>query len=70
MVMPLPSWPGDKTLGANLPTCPGVTLDVTVLGMPIEEGSLILVHEALHDYWPCFGHAHVTPRMDKLERLH
>ena len=73
MVMPLPSFPGDHTLGANLPTCPGITLDYETLNMPLRDGALVLVHESLHDWWPCFGHSQVTPRIDKLyeiERLY
>jgi len=69
MVMPLASFPGDKTLGMNSPFCPGVTLDYETLQHPIGTGSLILVHESLHDWWPCFGHSQVTPRIEKLERL-
>ena len=68
-VMPLASRPGDKTLGMNCPWCPGVTLDYETIQLPVGQGSLTLVHEALHDYWPCFGHAQVRPRIEKLERL-
>ncbi len=69
MVAPLPSYPGDKTLGANLPMCPGVTLDYEVLNMPLRDGALVLVHESLHDWWPCFGHSQVTPRINRLYEL-
>jgi hypothetical protein len=70
MVLPLSCpEPGCKVLGINCPWCPGVTLDPEVLSYPIHEGALILVHEALHDYWPYFGHAHVDPRIEKLEAL-
>jgi hypothetical protein len=58
--------PCQAFLGYNAPWAPGLTLDYRVTEMPIEEGSLILVHEALHDYYPCFGHAHVTPRIARL----
>ncbi len=68
-VMPLVSTPGDKSLGANWPLCPGFTLDYETLQLPLTEGSMVLVHESLHDWWPCFGHSQVTPRMEKLERL-
>jgi hypothetical protein len=61
--------PGWRTLGINCPFIPGVTLDPEVMDYPIPEGSLILVHEALHDYWPYFGHTQVTPRIEKLEAL-
>jgi hypothetical protein len=50
----------------NSPFAPGLTLDYSVLDMPLEEGSLILAHEALHDYYPFFGHSHITPRMERL----
>lgn len=69
-VMPLPSVPGDKTLGSNWPLCPGICLDYETRNMPLHEGSLVLVHESLHDWWPCWGHSQVTPRIEKLERLH
>ena len=70
MVLPLSCpEPGCKVLGINCPWCPGVTLDPEVLSYPIHEGALILVHEALHDYWPYFGHAHVNPRIEKLEAM-
>lgn len=59
----------DYVMGINHPLLPGLTLDVDVLALPIHDGALILVHEALHDYWPCLGHAHITPRMNKLEAL-
>ena len=69
-VMPLLSFPGDKTLGENCPWCPGVTLDYETLQYPIHTSSLLLVHEALHDWWPCFGHSQVNGRIEKLERLY
>jgi hypothetical protein len=39
------------------------------LEFPIHDGAMVLVHEALHDYWPCFGHAHVDPMMERIEKL-
>ena len=54
----------------NWPLCPGICLDYETLNMPLHEGSLVLVHESLHDWWPCLGHSQVTPRIEKLERLH
>ena len=56
-------------IGINAPWCPGVTLDQEVLTYPVEIGALVLVHEALHDYYPYFGHSHVTPVMAKVEKL-
>ena len=67
MVVPLAN-PTQKTLGANWPFCPGVTLDPEVLTYPIHEGALILAHEACHDYWPYF-HPYVDPLVRKVESL-
>jgi hypothetical protein len=67
MVMPLTN-PRGRTLGANWPFCPGITLDPEVLGYPIHEGALILAHEACHDYWPYF-HPYVDPLVKKVEAL-
>jgi hypothetical protein len=58
-----------KFIGLNQSFCPGITIDTEVLFEPIHYGATILVHEALHDYWPCWGHAHVTPIMKKFEAL-
>ena len=69
MVFPLFTVPGNKALGMNVFYCPGVTLDPEALTYPIHDGALILVHESLHDWWPYFGHKHITPRMLKLEML-
>jgi hypothetical protein len=33
--------------------------------MPIEDGAMILVHEAMHDYWPYF-HPFVDEHMRKV----
>lgn len=55
-------------LGLNNPLCPGITLDIDLLtDYSLHQGAMILVHEALHDYPPYFGHSHVSPVMDKLE---
>jgi hypothetical protein len=61
--------PRCRVVGVNNPFCPGVTLDMEVLTYPIHDGAMVLVHEALHDYWPCFGHKHVTPREKALHQL-
>lgn len=70
MVMPLPtgpfSGPDAKAIGMNCPWCPGVTLDPCLLTWPPEDTALVLAHEALHDYWPCFGHKHIRDREFKL----
>ena len=51
----------------NDPLCPGITLDPEVVYVYAERiGAIILVHEALHDYYPYYGHGHVTPREKKL----
>jgi hypothetical protein len=40
-----------------------------VLFYPVHEGAMVLVHEATHDYWPCWGHSYVTPTMKRMEVL-
>jgi hypothetical protein len=42
--------------GANAPWCPGITIDSEFMGNPVILAGIIL-HEAVHDYSPCFGHA-------------
>jgi hypothetical protein len=41
--------------GANVPWCPGITIDVGFMNNP-EILAGIILHEAMHDYLPCFGH--------------
>lgn len=60
---------GGRVLGVNNPLCPGITLDINVLRMPISDGAMIVVHESLHDYYPYVGHGHVDPVMARLEAL-
>ena len=71
MFMPLsgPLGKGYEVIGCNCPWCPGVTLDTRVLEFSFHDGAMVLVHEALHDYWPYFGHAHVDPVMERFEKL-
>ncbi len=76
MFMPLagpvvaPGSQAGKAVGCNCPWCPGVTLDTCLLiDFPPEETALVLAHEALHDYWPYFGHDHIRPREKKLQEL-
>ena len=42
--------------GANAPWCPGITIDTEFMANP-EILAGIILHEAVHDYSPCFGHA-------------
>jgi hypothetical protein len=58
-----------KAIGCNWPFCPGITLDTSMLLESPECTSLVIAHEAMHDYWPWFGHGHVTPREERLFRL-
>lgn len=71
MIFPLTVVPrvGGKAVGCNDPFCPGMTLDPMVLLESPEFGALVIVHEAMHDYWPYYGHAHVTPREKKFWAL-
>jgi hypothetical protein len=68
-IMPCPSTSSIECAGLNNPFCPGVTIDPSVMSLPIHQGALVLVHESLHDYFPYFGHSHVTPIMNRLEAL-
>lgn len=49
----------EGVLGINSPFCPGVTLDESLTEYHHVYGAEILVHEAMHDYWPHFGHTHI-----------
>ncbi len=49
----------ERWLGLNNPFCRGMTIDESVLRESIPFGASILVHEAMHDYWPHFGHSHI-----------
>ncbi|MEN6367647.1 MAG: hypothetical protein ABFC88_12605 [Thermoguttaceae bacterium] len=56
-------------IGINCPNCPGITLDPDVLRMPLEDGTIVLIHEAMHDYWPYWGHGHISDRERKFFEL-
>ena len=60
---------GNRVIGCNCPWCPGITLDDSLLLGEPEDAALTIAHEAMHDYFPYFGHAHVTPRENKLKEL-
>ncbi len=45
--------------GLNNPLCPGIVIDSTILLDSVEVGAFIIVHEAMHDYPPWFGHSHI-----------
>jgi hypothetical protein len=49
----------EDVLGVNSPFCPGITLDESLTEYHVVEGAAVLVHEAMHDYWPHFGHTHI-----------
>lgn len=61
--------PGSKVIGCNDPLCPGITVDPCLLLEEPEDTALVIVHEAMHDYWPCYGHSHINPRERKLYEL-
>jgi hypothetical protein len=57
----------EDTLALNNQFCPGITLDESVLRFNVPFAASILVHEALHDYPPFFGHSHIDqPYLEKL----
>ncbi len=59
----------EDTLALNNPFCPGITLDESVLRYSVPFSASILVHEALHDYPPFFGHSHIDqPYLEKLTK--
>ena len=49
---------GPLAIGINMPHCPGVTLDSTLIKGSPQFGADILVHEARHDYFPYLFHTH------------
>jgi hypothetical protein len=53
--------------GVNNPFCQGITIDSSVLHDPVPFGASVVLHEAMHDYWPHFWHSHIDH--DKLVRL-
>jgi hypothetical protein len=64
-------WPfGQHAIAYNNPMIPGISLDLEVLKWSAHDGAMIVVHEALHDYYPYAGHDHITPREEKLEQLY
>jgi hypothetical protein len=69
MVAPCIGLDEQKTIGINMPHCPGICIDPEVLTWPAEDGAMVVVHEAMHDYWPYFGHSHINGRERKLWTL-
>jgi len=55
-----------RVIGINMPCCPGVCLDPVVLSYDIKDGAMVLIHEAMHDYFPYWGHSHIHQRERKL----
>lgn len=71
MIFPLSAAvkPGYKAVGCNDPLCPGITLDPCLLLDAPEDTAIVIAHEAMHDYWPCYGHDHINAREQKLYEL-
>lgn len=62
--------PNCRAMAYNAPWCPGLTLDHDLVeSYPIKFGAVILCHEALHDWFPYFGHDHIRDRERKLHDL-
>jgi hypothetical protein len=58
----------DSIIGYNNPLVPGITLDIANINdYSLHFGAGTLVHEALHDYYPYFGHKHIYPIMAKYD---
>jgi hypothetical protein len=49
----------EHVLGLNSPFCRGITIDESVVEQPPRYGAWILTHEAMHDWFPNFGHSHI-----------
>lgn len=49
----------ETVAGMNNPFAMGLDLDESMLDYDISIGAEVLVHEAMHDYWPHFGHSHI-----------
>jgi hypothetical protein len=63
-------WQPAYVAGVNAPWCPGITLNKSVWGRSSFVDAELLLHEALHDYPPYFGHAHVMPLTDEFELVY
>lgn len=58
-------------LGYNNPLIYGITIDIqTISELTTHAGAMIVVHEALHDYFPYGGHSHVYPVLDRMEKVY
>ena len=45
--------------GYNHPLCPGIVIDEEIPHLGLKYGAKVLVHEAMHDLPPYFGHSHI-----------
>ena len=54
-VMQLP----ERILGLNIPHAPGITIDESLQHCNDRWAASIIVHEAMHDYPPYYGHYHI-----------
>ena len=45
--------------GLNAPFVPGMTVDVNVMRYNAKWAASVIVHEAMHEYFPYFGHYHI-----------
>lgn len=57
-----------EVIGINTPLVPGISVDLELLNMSIHAGTIVLVHEAAHDYWP-YIHPLVDTLTNKIDRL-
>ncbi len=46
-------------VGYNDPYIPGIVVNERLLNTPIHYGAGIVLHEALHDWFPYYGHDHI-----------
>lgn len=61
---------GPTAIAINSPLIPGISVDIEVLKFSIHDGAMVIIHEAMHDCRPYFGHNHITSREEKLEKLY
>lgn len=63
-------WLPEYVAGVNAPWCPGMTLNSDVWGESVFVDAELLLHEAMHDYPPYLGHAHVYPITQEFEQAY
>jgi hypothetical protein len=68
MIMPCIKTPTAQYVGANVPYCPGLTIDPQVMDWGPHDGAKVLLHEAAHDFFPYF-HPIINNLTDQVDGL-